>query len=282
MTTTPIPTRPGEPEDPGLRDRYARDAWERREAQRLEAARAAAETPPSRTPRGPIRVIAALVAAALLVAAGISLAGPMLRQSETTDMALPQGMSSLNLKNGTGDVRIRVAEPGESPRVTSTIEWGLRKPTADVDSSGSVATVRGQCPTGPVAVCTTDWLVVVPADTEIEVDQGVGQVTVEGTSGDVDVRSGVGDISVTESSSESIAVENGVGGATIESVEPPRSVDATLGVGDLIVRVPDTVRYRVDTQGGAADVRNSLGSSPGAERRIDAEVGVGGLTVEPS
>lgn len=282
MTTTPMPTRPGEPEDPDLRDRYARDAWERREAQRLETARAAAETQPSRTPSGPIRIIAGIVAVLLVAVTGLTLAGPMLRQSETTDTALPQGMSSLNLKNGVGDVRVRVAEPGESPRLTSTIEWGLRQPTTSVDSTSTSATVRGECPTGPVSVCTTDWLVVVPADTEIEVDQGVGEVTVEGTSGDVDVRAGVGDITLTESSSENIGVESGVGGATIESVEPPRSLEANVGVGDLTIAVPDTVRYRIDTQGGAAEVRNSLGSSPGAERRIDAEVGVGGLTVEPS
>lgn len=282
MTTTPMPTRPGEPEDPDLRDRYARDAWERREAQRLETARAAAETQPSRTPSGPIRIIAGIVAVLLIAVTGLTLAGPMLRQSETTDTALPQGMSSLNLKNDVGDVRIRVAEPGESLRLTSTVEWGLRKPTTSVDRTSTSATVRGQCPTGPVSVCTTDWLVVVPADTEIEVDQGVGEVTVEGTSGDVDVRAGVGDITLTESSSENIGVESGVGGATIESVEPPRSLEANVGVGDLTIAVPDTVRYRIDAQGGAAEVRNSLGSSPGAERRIDAEVGVGGLTVEPS
>ena len=282
MTTTPMSTRPGEPEDPDLRDRYARDAWERREAQRLEAARAAAETPPSRTPRGPIRVIAALVAAALLVAAGISLAGPMLRQTESRDTTLPTGLSSLSLKNGVGDVRIRVAQPGETPKLTSTVEWGLRKPTTSVETSTNGATIRGRCPTGPVSVCSTDWLIVVPPDTENDVDQGVGQVRVEGTSGDLDIMTGVGDVRVSDAAARDIAVEVGVGGARIESVEPPRRVQANLGVGDLVVAVPDTVRYRVRSTGGAAEVRNSLGSSPSAERRIDAEVGVGGVRIEPS
>ena len=109
MTTTPMGTRPGEPEDPELRDRYARDAWERREAYRIESARAAAETPPSRTPSGPIWIIAGLLTVALVAVTGFVLLGPMLRQSESTDQSMPSQVSRLDVSNGTGDVRIRAA-----------------------------------------------------------------------------------------------------------------------------------------------------------------------------
>lgn len=282
MTTTPMGTRPGEPEEPGLRDRYARDAWEQREAQRLEAARAAAETPPSRTPSGPIRLIAGLVTVVLVVLVGAALIGPMLRQTESTDHALPTGVSQLELHNGSGDVRVRAAEPGERPGVTSTVEWGLRKPTTTVESSGGTATVRGDCPDGIVTVCSTDWVVVVPAGTSVDIEHGVGGVSVEGTEGDVDIEAGVGDIELSEVAAERVEVDLGVGAVQIESVEPPRSVRANVGVGDLSVRLPDTVAYDIRTQTGTGEANSALGSDPTSPRTVTLETGVGGVTVAPS
>lgn len=281
MTTTPMGTRPGEPEDPELRDRYARDAWERREAYRIESARAAAETPPSRTPSGPIWIIAGLLTVALVIVTGFVLLGPMLRQSESTDQAMPSQVSRLDVSNGTGDVRIRAAKPGERPSATSTAEWGLRKPRTTVESAGGTTTIRGDCPSA-VTVCSTEWLIVVPADTELEIQQGVGDVTLEGMSGDVDVSSGVGSVNLEEGTSENIDVEIGVGDVRIESVEPPRRVVGRVGVGDLTVALPDTATYRVDTDSGMSEVRNSLGSDTSSSRTVHVEAGVGGVTVEPS
>lgn len=282
MSLTPTSTQPSSPEDPDLRDRYARDAWQQREARRLSAERAAAEVPPSHTPAGPIRVIAALVALGLVLVAATALVGPMLRQSETTDHGLPAGISRVELGNGVGDVRIRVAEAGETPRVTSTIEWGLRRPTADVAVAGDTATLQGRCPAGPVTVCATDWLVVVPAGTDLDIEQGVGGVRVDGMAGDLAVESGVGDVRVTNARSQEIDVQQGVGALRVEAVDPPRNLRARVGVGDLTVRLPDTVDYAIDANGGASEVRNSLGSTPAAQRRVVLETGVGSLTVEPA
>lgn len=282
MTTTPMGTRPGEPEDPELRDRYAQDARQRREAHRAESARAAAETPPSRTPTGPIRVVAGLVTVALVLGVGFALLGPMLRQSESSDQTMPSQISRLDLRNDVGDVRIREAEPGERPSATSTAEWGLRKPATSVDSSGGSATVRGECPTGPVSICSTDWIIVVPEGADLEIQQGVGEVTLEGLSGDVNIQSGVGGVTLEKGTSASVDVEIGVGDVRVESVEPPRRVVGRVGVGQLTVALPDSTTYRVDMGSGASEAQNSLGSDPAAPRTVDLEAGVGGVTVEPS
>lgn len=282
MTTTPMATRPGEPEDPDLRDRYARDAWEQREAHRLEAARAAAETPPSRTPSGPIRIIAGLVTVVLVLLVGAALVGPMLRQTESTDHALPSGISQLELHNGSGDIRVRAAEPGESPGVTSTVEWGLRKPTTSVESSGGTATLRGGCPEGIATVCSTEWVVVVPAGTGVDIEHGVGDVSVEGTEGEVAIEAGIGDIELSEVAAERVDVDLGVGAVRIESVEPPSSVRANVGVGDLSVRLPHTVTYDIRTRAGVGEANSALGSDPASPRTVTLENGVGQITVEPS
>lgn len=282
MTTTPMPTRPpGEPEDPELRDRYRRDAWEQREARRVEDTRAAADPPPSRTPAGPIRVVAALVAVVLVLLTGFVLIGPMLRQSATTNESLPGSISSVTVKNGVGDVRVRVAQEGETPRATVTSTWGLRRPGTSVQTSGEQATLQGSCPSA-ATVCSTEWLLVVPEGTDLDIDQGVGSVTLEEMDGDTDVNVGVGDATVVGTSSEQVRVEVGVGDARVEAVDPPRDVRARVGVGDLSVALPDTVDYRVDTIGGASEVRNSLGDKRTAERRVVLEIGVGNLTVGPA
>lgn len=281
MSTTPMPTRPGEPADPQLRDRYLRDAHTARLDRRTESARLAAEAPPSRTPSGPIWVVAALVSIVLVLLAGVALVGPMLKQTETVERPLPTAITQLDVENDVGDVRVRVAEPGESPKVTSTVEWGLREPTSSVDVSGSTATLRGQCPQGFITVCSTDWLVVVPEGTAIDIEQGVGAVGVEEATGELDIEAGVGDVEVSEARSQEIDIELGVGSVRVESVEPPRGMHVRVGVGDLSVRLPDTVAYDIETDGGAGEVNNALGSTPGADRRIHLETGVGSLTVEP-
>lgn len=282
MTTTPLPPRPGEPTDPELRDRYLTDAAREREERRVESVRLAAEPAPSRTPVGAIRVIALLVTTVLVAGAGLSLLGPMLKQSETTDYQL-SAAGELDFEGAVGDVRVRAAEPGESPRAVATSTWGLREPRNSVRTSGGATRVTSHCPSpGLGTVCEVDWLIVVPADTELDIEHGVGQVTVEGASGDLDVQVGVGDVTVTEATGERFEAEVGVGALEYEAVEPPRVVEARVGVGELVVRVPDTVRYRVDTGNGAAEVANSLGSDPGASRRIILEPGLGAVRVDPS
>lgn len=280
MSTTP--TRPGTPQDPELRDRYLRDAHVAREAHRAEAARLAAEVPPAHTPAGPIRVVAALVTLALVAVVGVLLVGPMLKQTSASEQALPSDTTHLVVDNAVGDVRVRVAEAGESPRVTGTTEWGLRRPDVSVDSTDGTTTLHATCPRGFITNCSTDWVVVVPAGTSLDISQGVGAVHVEGIEGDVAIESGVGDVEITEATSSRVGVELGVGSALIEAVEPPDHVEASVGVGDLSVRLPDTVDYRIDADAGTGGASNLLGSTPDSERQVVLQTGLGGLSVGPS
>lgn len=278
-----MPPRPGEPVDPELRERYRTDASRQREVRRSESVRlAAAEPSPSRTPVGPIRVIALLVSLALVLLAGLFMVGPMLKQSETTERSLTV-TDTVRFKGTVGDVRVRSAEPGESPRAVITSTWGLWKPTNTVRTTGGVTELTSTCPSQSIGpVCEVDWLVVLPADTALDISHGVGQVAVEGTTGDIDVEVGVGDVSVAESQAQDVFIQIGVGRADVEAVEPPRRISGRVGVGEIAVRVPDTVPYRVDTRSGTAEVANSIGDDPTASRVIDVESGVGRVSIDPS
>lgn len=284
MTSTPmapLPPRPGEPADPQLRDRYRTDASREREQRRAQDVALAAESRPSRTPVGPIRVIALLVSTVLVVLVGASMIGPMLKQSETTERALP-AVTSLRFAGHVGDVRVRAAEPGESPKVVTTDTWGLWRPSSSVSTKAGVAQLKSSCRTalnaGP---CSSDWLVVVPAGTDLTIEHGVGAINVAGIDGDIDVQSGVGEVAITDTASDRVSVEMGVGHVEYVADEPPRRLDLTLGVGDVSVRVPDSVDYRVTTD-GASEVQNSLGSNASSKRSIRVEAGVGSVSIDPS
>lgn len=279
MTPQPMPPRPAEPSDPELRERYRRDAEVARARRRVAEGERAVEVEPVRTPSGPFKVIAALVAVVLVVGAGLSMLGPMLQHDETSEQALPAGLTSLEVHSDTGQVRVRAAGPGEAPGVTRTVRSGLLAPDVSIETSAGRATLTSDCP-GLASVCRVDWTVVVPEEAAARIGQGVGEVSVEGLAGDVDVRSGVGSVTVSDVAAESVAVELGVGDADITVAEPPRRVTARVGVGDLTVRVPADVPYRVHATG--QNVANRLGSDPDAPRSIAAETGVGGLTISPS
>ena len=91
----------------------------------------------------------------------------MLKQSETREQALGE-VTAVNFTGGVGDVRIRAAEPGESPKAVVTSSWGLWKPSTSVRTSEGTATLRSSCPSRSFgSVCGTDWLVVVPADSSL-------------------------------------------------------------------------------------------------------------------
>ncbi|NYF98107.1 hypothetical protein [Janibacter cremeus] len=282
MSQTPVPTRPGEPHDPQLRERYLRDAQQVRRDRRAETARLAAEVPPSRTPSGPIRVVAGLLTLVLVLGVGFLLAGPMLKQTSTSEQALPADITSLEVDNDIGDVRIRTADAGEAPRVTTTTAWGLRRPDVLVEVTGATASLDAQCPSGIAAPCSTDWTVVVPAGVDVEIEEGVGRVMIEGIDGDVDVEAGVGDVRITEATAGRITAELGVGSLWVEAVEPPQHVYAKVGVGDLSVQLPETASYDVDVRGGVGEVRNDLGSDAGSDRTVTVEGGLGSVSLSAS
>ncbi|KRE38850.1 hypothetical protein ASG73_00295 [Janibacter sp. Soil728] len=285
MSTTPMtqwPPRPGEPTDPDLRDRYRTDASRERESRRAAAVQETATTPPSRTPVGPIRVIALLVTLALLLVAGLSLVGPMLKQSQTREQPITAD-GAVRFSGDVGDVRFRAAEAGERPHAVITSTWGLGKPTSSVRTSGGATRLTSSCSRPSLGtVCRVDWLVIVPADTDLTIEHGVGAVSLEGTTGDIDLQVGAGDVTITESEGDTVSADIGVGAIDYEAVEPPSTVDVRVGVGEATVRVPGTEGYRVNTSGGASDVINNIGNDSSSSRRITVESGVGSVRIDPS
>lgn len=228
-----------------------------------------------------IRAVAAILTALLVVGVGFTLLGPMLTRTETEQLAYPSGTTRLAVKNGLGEVTVREAAEGEPASISASRTWGLRTATTEVATSGETATLTGRCPGALPDSCRTDWHVVVPAGTTLSIENGVGTIELLDTSGDISARSGVGEVTVVDSRSETIELEVGVGGSEISAAEAPRDVRVRNGVGDVTVAVPTTESYRIRYEGPSGELTNRIGDDPRAQRIIDVQAGVGQVRLEP-
>lgn len=228
-----------------------------------------------------IKVLAALVTAMLVAGAGATLIGPMLEQSETREIAMPSGIDELVLKNDAGDVTVREAAEGEEPSITVVETWGLRRLPVTVTSAGGTATLDAGCPNVSFNVCETDWTVVVPTGTAVDISNGFGAVELAGLSGDTEVLHGIGSIELVGSRAENVHTEVGVGSVSIDAAVAPRATRVSSGVGDVSLTLPGQERYRVDVTGAPSGVTNALGDDPSAEHRVDIEYGMGAVDIRP-
>ena len=111
------------------------------------------------------------------------------------------------------------------------------------------------------------------------VENGVGDVEVVGTSGELSARSGVGQVRVIGTSSDRVDVSSGVGEVRVEATEAPEQLDVEVGVGGITIGVPRRESYRVTSEGPPSMVKNQVGDDPTAEHRIHVRIGVGEATI---
>ncbi|XVX21496.1 DUF4097 family beta strand repeat-containing protein [Actinomycetota bacterium] len=239
---------------------------------------------PPPAPRAPRRsrawkIVGVPVLALAVLGGATSTVAPLTRQSETSQVALPASVSSLALEGPAGSIHIRAAAPGETPSVKTRAEWSFSKPTVTVDA-GDRTTISGDC-RGP-AICGIDWDLVVPADTDVRVNGGVGDVRLTGLAGDAKVEMGTGEINVRESRANSLELQAGVGGIVVRSDVPLDSLRVEAGVGDIDVTVPSGDSYRVDTAGGASESRVTVPQDSSSDRRITVRAGVGDIRISPA
>lgn len=228
-----------------------------------------------------IRTVAGILASGLVVLTSLSFLGPMLQRAEAEQHQISADITRLAIKNGIGDVDVRTAEDGERPSATVTSTWGLRPPDVSVRSSGGTTTIDSGCRSGAWPdVCRTRWLIVLPEGTSLDLDQGVGSVTVTDPSGEVRARAGVGEVRVTGSRADTVDVQVGVGGAELELAEAATQTSVRVGVGDVTAEMPADESYSVTFNGMPDTLHNELGDDPRAEHSVSVEAGVGTVRLQ--
>lgn len=228
-----------------------------------------------------IRTVAGLITLVLALGGAVSLLGSALERSESRTLDVPAEMTRLVVDNSVGEVVVREAAAGAEPEARVTETWGLQRPEVSVDSADGTTTLRGRCDGPTFGQCNTDWQIVVPAGTQVELRNDVGSVRASEISGDLDVDLDVGEVEVLAATSEEIAVRVGVGSAAVDAAEPPRRTTVRTDVGDASVTLPGEADYRVTASTETGSLTNTLGDDPRAEHVVDIGVDVGEATLSP-
>ncbi|GAA1527282.1 DUF4097 family beta strand repeat-containing protein [Kribbella lupini] len=191
-----------------------------------------------------------------------------------------------------GDVReIKVERKFKKTVFGSNPKESYRDGKLEVKSSGCTFMSLG---------CSTDYLITVPKDLKVSVDNTSGTVKVSDvaevgklktTSGDIEVHGvGGGEITLDATSGD---IEGGAltakkvhskttsGKVELTFAAAPDEVQAQGTSGDVTVLVPEGVEtYKVDADTSSGDERTELRTDPAATRTITAKTSSGDVTVE--
>jgi hypothetical protein len=186
-------------------------------------------------------------------------------------------------------------EPGEGNAVhvvaTKKASSQSRLDRIEVDMSEAnnrvVIKTRKLFGTGNASV---DLEITAPAGSRVSVDSGAGEVDVRGITGQIDIHSGAGSVDV-RGAQGTTHVDLGAGQITYEGA-PSGDCRFQTGVGEIILRLPESPNVRIDvgTGLGAVDVgfhvdgQVSLRSAEGVigdgcQGTISAHTGVGSVNV---
>jgi hypothetical protein len=210
---------------------------------------------------------------------------PLAVQAESertlTESMPAQGIDRVRIESGVGDVDIHATDTERiEVAVILTARRGgifssMKKAERDVEEAALSSELVGNRLYLEVDSTTGDerfeeqWSVELPADTEVELEIGLGDVAVDGLERVLEVELGVGNVVVLDAAGE-LLIEVGVGDVDIQG-EARRfgDVSASGGVGDAKIKVSGE---RITSEGFVGHSAAWQGDGPG---RIEVEIGVG-------
>ena len=223
-----------------------------------------------------------VLAIALAIAAPLSAAAPRILDGRVPAVDL----ETVRIDAGVGDIEITAVDGADEVSVTVELKArrggffsSLKKAQAEVDEAELRLDVSRGVLRLKISTESDDrhfeerWTVELPARLGCNLDLGVGDIDVRGTSGDLTADLGVGDLTAVTVSGD-LNIDIGVGGASVEAAAADYgAVDGSGGVGDAQL----TVRgERISSSGFVGKSAEWTGSG---ERIIDISVGVGDAKV---
>ena len=210
------------------------------------------------------------------------------------------GKTELSLDNSVGSITIEDG-PQAVIELTATkkakFQSDLTQVSIEIQEGPTSVTVRSVYLKDHGAKWSVDYVVKVPAGTELKIDQGVGRIRITNHEGSTSIDLGVGDVRLVNMRADEVSLDLGVGDADLIGMES-KSVSASVGTGDLDVRLRPDASFTVHGDVGLGDVsiqgfpnmqveregfiaqsvRAVLGTGEG---QLDLDVGVGDLDVRP-
>jgi DUF4097 and DUF4098 domain-containing protein YvlB len=210
---------------------------------------------------------------------------------------LPASVRHLTIDTNSGDVTVTAAAVSR-PIVRTHVASSFVEPDLDRHVHGYTAAIHAGCPGYlGTASCHVTFRVQVPADTDISVRTGSGQLTVEGVAGAVRANSGSGDVRTrnlagpvrlqtssgtvtgTGLRADSVRASTSSGDVTLGFADGPRTVQAGTSSGGVTIAVPPAAAYRVRADTSSGDKVLRVRTDPQATRTIRAHTASGDITV---
>jgi hypothetical protein len=186
---------------------------------------------------------------------------------------LKHSVSALTITTGGGDVTVRAGGPADTVQVTRKARGStaLAPLSASDFKDNTLVLTCGDA-------CDVDYEVRVPAGVSVSATTASGDVELDGGLGEVTVQTGSGDVDANVAA-DRLTSRTGSGNTDLRLGNAPTLVTATSESGDIDIRVPDGASYAIDPQPGSGDQDIDLVSQTGASHAIQVGSGSGDISV---
>jgi hypothetical protein len=213
----------------------------------------------------------------------------------TERYTIDEPITAVIVDAGVTDVKVR-AHAQEGVIVDATLLGDDRGPEPRLRVADGVLHVSTTCDSG---CCAAELSLAIPTAATLELELGVGDVTVAGLAGAVELDVGTGNVALDQlagglglhigtgelhgqgllGADAWVDVDTGNVSLAYESAAPLEAISVEVGVGDVGLRVPEGA-YDLRLSAGVGDASVSdVQDRDQASRRIDVDVGIGTIDV---
>jgi hypothetical protein len=236
----------------------------------------------------------------VVLAWGLSLAMTQIAHEErtTTTELDAAGLSTLDVRIDSGTLTV-VGTDTDVVKVTARISDGLRATSESQTVNGDRLELRASCPAFLSNFCNVDYTVELPARIIVRARLENDGIRLTGVTGDIDVRSANGGVTVRGSGDGTVTMRSDNGNVTgtdlraavvdahsdngdvsLSFRKAPRTVEATGDNGSVTVTVPDdATTYAVTTSSSNGSTAAPIRTDPNSSRRITARSSNGDVLV---
>lgn len=204
--------------------------------------------------RTPLRALVLALSAALAL-------GSCDPQEQHEDLTFKEPIHRVILHNDIGPVRV-VASEREDLRVQRVANGWRGRLALSSRVQGDTLVLDARC--AGFLPCTVDTVLLIPPGTDVSIQQGTGDVLLDGVDGVVDVDLASGTLRGRALAPRELAIAVAEGDLMLALERAPEHLNAAVGAGDVEIRLPEG-RYQYD-------VRSADGMVSGVEAtKTDAD-----------
>ncbi len=202
------------------------------------------------------------------------------RYNETTQTSIDLGTrTTVLIKNGIGNVTVAMqstVQTGAARRVElvavkqARSEETLRALAINVVETEQGIEIRSEAPGRSATGWGVDYFVKVPPGTALDVEQGVGDVTLTDYTGPVVVKVGVGKVMIERLTAPEVRIDVGVGDVSLAALESAAG-EVSVGTGSIDIGLRPDASLAVKASAGLGGV--SIADFPGMQVSVKGMIG---------